>query len=303
MVSQRLGQLRHLHQVEILRQVWTHHFYWDAAGALRWRDGHTLPRLLASLRFDSPYDTDAHYCVKNGLEWSGYRATFTECCDHDRPENVVHAAATIAPVQNGTLLEEIHADLAVLSLLPSEHLVDAAYPTPARVARARRIHGVTLTGPIPTASGRTAPPDPAFVKSAFRADWDTHTLTCPAGHTSRPWQQLTLNQHPYLQATFRAATCRSSPQRPRCTSRADRSRSVTLQPTRELHEIQIGNWADQDTQQWKDRYAMRAGVEALNSQAVRALGLRRSRYRGLPKTRLHTVLTAAACNVVRVGAG
>ncbi|MGW5276345.1 transposase [Streptomyces sp. NPDC004044] len=163
--------------------------------------------------------------------------------------------------------------------------------------------GVSTAGPIPTASGRTAPPDPAFVKSAFRADWDTHTLTCPAGHTSRPWQQLTLNQHPYLQATFRAATCRSSPQRPRCTSRADRSRSVTLQPTRELHEIQIGNWADQDTQQWKDRYAMRAGVEALNSQAVRALGLRRSRYRGLPKTRLHTVLTAAACNVVRVGAG
>ncbi|WP_331744720.1 transposase [Streptomyces mirabilis] len=290
--------LRRLRQIEILRQVFTHHFYWDAAGALRWRDGHRLPP--ASLRFDSPYDTDAHYCVKNGLEWSGYRAHLTECCDAERPEVVVHATAAIAPVQDGTLLEEIHTDLAAVRLLPAEHLVDAAYPTPARIVHARKAHGVTLTGPIPTASGRTAPPDPAFAKAAFSADWDTRRLTCPAGHKSLPWKPLTLNQRPYLQASFPTATCRACPQRSRCTRTVDQPRSVTLQPTRELHEIQLGNWADQHTQAWKDRYAARAGVEALNSQAVRALGLRRTRYRGLPKTRLHTQLTAAACNLVRV---
>ena len=33
-------------------------------------------------------------------------------------------------------------------------------------------------------------------------------------------------------------------------------------------------------------YALRAGVEGTLSQAVRAFGLRRSRYRGLPKTRV-----------------
>ncbi|MET7539620.1 hypothetical protein [Streptomyces sp. NPDC005507] len=57
-------QLRTLPQVEVLRQAWVHHYYWDADGQLRWRDGHALPP--ASLRFDSPYDTDAHYCVKPG---------------------------------------------------------------------------------------------------------------------------------------------------------------------------------------------------------------------------------------------
>jgi IS5 family transposase len=55
-------RLRLLAQVEVLRQVWVHHYYWDPRGRLRWRDGHALPP--ASLRFDSPYDTDAHYCVK-----------------------------------------------------------------------------------------------------------------------------------------------------------------------------------------------------------------------------------------------
>lgn len=70
------GRLRALAQVEILRQVWVHHYYWDEEGQLRWRDGHTLPQ--ASLRFDSPYHTDAHHCTKNGTEWSGYRVHYTE---------------------------------------------------------------------------------------------------------------------------------------------------------------------------------------------------------------------------------
>lgn len=69
-----LPHLRLLPQMEILRQVWVHH-YWDEDGCLRWRDGHALPP--ASLRFDSPYDTDAHYCVKRDTAWSGYRTHFT----------------------------------------------------------------------------------------------------------------------------------------------------------------------------------------------------------------------------------
>ncbi|NEA67274.1 transposase [Streptomyces sp. SID12488] len=68
-------RLRTLTQVEILRRVvWVHHYYGDARGRPRRRDGHTLPP--ASLRFDSPYDTDAHYCVKHDTAWSGYRTQF-----------------------------------------------------------------------------------------------------------------------------------------------------------------------------------------------------------------------------------
>lgn len=53
------GRLRMLRQVEILRRVWVHQYYWDREGQLRWREGTALPP--ASLRFDSPYDPDAHY--------------------------------------------------------------------------------------------------------------------------------------------------------------------------------------------------------------------------------------------------
>ena len=50
------------------------------------------------------------------------------------------------------------------------------------------------------------------------------------------------------------------------------------------------------------RYARRAGIEGTISQGVRAFGLRRGRYRGLAKTHLQHVATAAAINLERLAA-
>ena len=49
-------------------------------------------------------------------------------------------------------------------------------------------------------------------------------------------------------------------------------------------------------------YAQRQGVEGTISQAVRAFGLRRARYRGLAKTGLQSLATAAAINLDRLAA-
>ena len=56
------------------------------------------------------------------------------------------------------------------------------------------------------------------------------------------------------------------------------------------------------TKEGRRRYARRAGVEGTLSQGVRAFGLRRSRYRGLAKTHLRHVATAAAINLDRLAA-
>lgn len=50
----------------------------------------------------------------------------------------------------------------------------------------------------------------------------------------------------------------------------------------------------------RELYALRAGVEGTISQGVRALGLRRARYRGLARVHLQHVATAAAMNIDRV---
>ncbi len=49
-------------------------------------------------------------------------------------------------------------------------------------------------------------------------------------------------------------------------------------------------------------YAQRQGIESTLSQAVRAFGLRQTRYRGLAKTGLQHVATAAAINFDRLAA-
>src|SRR5256885_16670545 len=50
------------------------------------------------------------------------------------------------------------------------------------------------------------------------------------------------------------------------------------------------------------RYGRRAGIEGTISQGVRAFGLRRSRYRGLARTHLQHVATAAAIDLQRLAA-
>ncbi|MGW0574270.1 IS1182 family transposase [Streptomyces tauricus] len=290
-------RLRKLPQVEILRRVWVHQYYWDPEGQLRWREGTALPP--ASLRFDSPYDTDAHYCVKRDVDWSGYRVHVTESCDQDLPHLVVHVATTIAPVQDGQLTEKIHDDLATRRLAPAEHIVDTAYLSPAHIERAQRVHGITLLGPVLADHSRQAKADSGFDKTAFTIDWGNEQAICPRGAMSASWTKLNISGHTYFQARFAEADCRPCPDRARCTSSATRSRSVAVLP-RLLHEIQMRNRLDQQTEQWQRRYAIRAGIEATLSQNVRAHGLRRTRYRGLAKTHVQHVLTAMACNLSRL---
>ncbi|MEV5427951.1 transposase [Streptomyces sp. NPDC052701] len=78
-------------------------------------------------------------------------------------------------------------------------------------------------------------------------------------------------------------------------------RRVTLRPQAEYEAIQQAR-AQEDTQEWKEQYAHRAGVEGTISQGVRAFGPRRCRQHGLAKTRLRHQLTAAAMNFHRLDA-
>ena len=55
-------------------------------------------------------------------------------------------------------------------------------------------------------------------------------------------------------------------------------------------------------QEERRAHARRAGVEGTLSQAVCAFGLRRGRYRGLAKTHLQHVATAAAVDLGRLAA-
>lgn len=99
---------------------------------------------------------------------------------------------------------------------------------------------------------------------------------------------------------FNKCDCQPCPVREQCTT-SSVGRRLTLRP-REEHEALRQARADQDTDTWKERYKIRAGVEGTISQGVQRCGLRRSRYRGLAKTSLQHQLTGAAMNLARIDA-
>ena len=100
-----------------------------------------------------------------------------------------------------------------------------------------------------------------------------------------------------ISVQFARSDCQACAQRPQCT-RAQ-ARVVTLRP-REQHLALQAARQRQTTEEFREHYAKRAGIEGTLSQGIRAFELRQARYRGLAKTHLQHLLTAAAMNVVRI---
>ncbi|WP_159402062.1 MULTISPECIES: transposase [Streptomyces] len=68
------------------------------------------------------------------------------------------------------------------------------------------------------------------------------------------------------------------------------------------HEAASAARAEQETGTRQARYALRAGIEGAIDQALDVTGIRRARYRRLPKVRLQHAFSAAALNVIRLDA-
>ncbi len=104
-----------------------------------------------------------------------------------------------------------------------------------------------------------------------------------------------------MQIRFAKKDCAACVMRARCTTAVTQGRAILLRDRDHalaLHEARHR----QQTLAWTQTYARRAGVEGTISPGVRSGANRRSRYRGLAKTRLLHCLIAAALNVLRVGA-
>lgn len=88
--------------------------------------------------------------------------------------------------------------------------------------------------------------------------------------------------------------------RRQCTGNVDdKGRHLLLLPG-PLQKIQSHARVEQKTPAWQQKYAARAGCEATVSETIHAHGLRRCRYRGLARTHVQHVLTAAGTDLIRL---
>ncbi|MEU2868067.1 IS1182 family transposase [Streptomyces olivoreticuli] len=295
--------LREVPAVCILRRAWSEQYHRNAEG-VRWREGKDLPP--ARERLSSPYDTDAHYGIKRGAGWCGYKVHLSEICEPDAPHLITNVETTDATVNDTEVTATIHQRMAARKLAPDEHIVDSGYMTAAHILAARQDHDIDLIGPVGLDthhSGRD-PQAPNLTQAAFTTDWDARKVTCPQGAASVSWsQQRKASGTPLVRIHFALADCDPCPLRARCTKAANGKwgRSLTLLP-QDQQQILEQQRAGQQTDAWKERYDVRAGVEGTISQAVRRTHLRRTPYRGQSKTHLANVLSATALNIIRTDA-
>lgn len=291
------GGLRHLGTVELLRQVWVHHFH-VVEGVVRWREEKDLPP--GRMRSGSPYDPDTRPGAKRGFAgWTGYAVHLTETCEPDLPNLITYVATTGASVGDVKMTGIIHAALAERDRLPAVHLVDGNYIDGHNLVAARRDWDIELLGP--PKGDTTAKAQGQYHQDAFAVDWDNQAVTCPNGKTSVVWRDTTSHRGtPVVRAKFAKRDCSVCPAREQCTS-SPHGRWITLRP-RDEHEAIRAARAATDTDDWKQRHQARNGIESAISQGVRAFGLRQSRYRGREKIQLQHLFTAAAMNLTRLDA-
>lgn len=289
-----------LPSVALLREIWVQQYY-QTEEAVVWRERkkHGLPP--ASLMVASPHDTEARYAAKGQTCWTGYKVHLTETCEENTPRLITHVKTTIAPVPDMAVTEQIELDLIANDMKPSTHLCDGAYVDAAIMANAHD-RSIDLVGPVHKDASWQAQTPEGYDLSLFTIDWEKMTATCPQGETSSRWKKRkNLYGQPDFRFEFRFQTCHACPVRQQCTRAQNDGRQLTVYPRR-LHETLVNARQRQKTEAFKTLYAKRAGVEGTISQAVNKHGLRRARYRGLRKTHLQHLATAAAINLQRVAA-
>lgn len=297
--------LGRLPKVAALRTAWSRHFERKASPS----DGPPSVRLKTSReaaqaqeQIESPYDTEARYRSKSAMHWTGFMVHLSETCEEDSAHLITHVHTTAADVHEAMCTQSIHDALRKKDLLPAAHFVDAAYVSAELLVGSRADYGIDLVGPPRANPTWQTKVEGAYTKEQFTIDWVQRVVHCPQGVASAAWYDcLDEEGKPYHRIHFPKHACSACHARALCTKAKQAPRQLSLHPQAQHEALSAARQRLGSEEGWQ-LYARRAGIEGTLSQAVRAFGLRRTRYRGLAKTSLQHVATAVAMNVERVAA-
>jgi transposase len=306
--SEAPAEVRALPMIETLRRTWQRHYERSpapgtaqgtpAGSHVRFKSNKELPRAAEGI--ESPYDTDARYRNKRDTQWTGSMVHVSETCEPPAPHLLTHVHTTPATVHEAQCTAPIQQALVDKDMPPREHLVDAASIAAEWLVDSREEHGIILRGPTRPSPGWQAQVEGAYTIDQFTVDWDRQVVTCPQGKCSAMWAAQVDRQRdrPGIIVAFRTQDCTDCVARSRCTRAESTGRRLHLPPQEQYEALQAARtwYASEEGRQC---YKCRAGIEGTLSQGVRAFGLRRTRYRGLAKPHLPHVATAAAITVDR----
>lgn len=285
-------------QFKLLERVWGEHFEMNPSGGLQQLESRPAGAV------QNPHDPDAQWASKgqgkDRKEHVGYKIQVAETVAEtkaakDEPtSNFLTAVATqpaIASDEAGLpLIEKTQAELGLEK--PREWYLDGAYVSAELLAQAKA-EGRELVGPAQPAPKK----DGRFSVEDFNVSVEQRQAICPAGKTSTQCSRLDEEARRKVNYRFEfGAHCHNCPLRDRCLGEGQRHRTILVG---QYHTHLQARRQEQRTEGFKAKARWRNAIEGTQSELVRAHGLRRARYLGLPKAGLQTFLAAAACNAKR----
>jgi hypothetical protein len=244
----------------------------------------------------NPSDPDATLCGHKG---AGYQVQIAETFNEEGLPNLITAAKVETAADNDAhALMPVLADLKNRDIIPEELLADTLYGGDSNVEAAKE-EGVSLLTPVP---GEKKYDCEEIRYDQFQLNDKCELVACPAGHS--PKSTNFNKKGDYTFAQMDAAQCLHCPLLARCRVQRD---PQTKQPTGRIQFTRSAVRADQrrhhqQSDEFREKYRWRSGIEATNSCLKRVMSLGRLRVRGRKAVKLSILLKLTGWNVLRAAA-
>ena len=238
-------------------------------------------------------DPDATYCGNKG---PGYQVQLCETFNEQGDPNFITSAEVETAVDSDAdAVTKVVEDLKDRKILPDELLADTGYGSDANVELAKE-EGVELVAPVP--GGKKYDADEIGFDQ-FKLNESKEVVVCPAGHTPKSTNYNA--KHDSIWAQMDRSDCQGCPLLENCKVQRDKK---TGEPN---GRIQFNGDAPraaqrrrhEQTDEFRERYRWRAGIEATNSCLKRATGLGRLRVRSMAAVKTAILLKLTGWNLMR----
>jgi transposase len=246
-------------------------------------------------RLVSPVDPDARMGRKTNKRWAGYKGHIVV----EEDSEIITAIETTPANQNdgGQLKPLLEHQEQVHDLIPSELSGDKGYDSGANLEILESKH---ITGHISLTKKTNTAGTQYFTVEDFKYDPVMDTLTCPNGclapyHRRAVFNDEVQKKRGYI-FLFKPEQCNACNLKSLCND-SKKGRAVYISYYEPLHRQMKERM---ESEEGRAAYRNRYKIEHKVADLARYCHMRYSRYRGLVRTSIHTLLAALASNVKRM---
>jgi hypothetical protein len=239
----------------------------------------------------NPSDPDATYDAHKG---KGYQVQIMETYSTDEENKglilITHAKVEQAHESDAHALLPAIADTSSRNLAPAQILADTLYGGDDNVETAKT-QGVEVIAPV---MGRSSKKELNLSDFTLSAEGDP--IACPQGHQPDEIKPVNDKQRVF----FNRSTCGECPLSEQCPVKMTKKKSWLEYDEKAIRLAR--RRAYEKTEEFKDTYRHRSGIEGTNSFVKRRTGLERLRVRGKTAVSFAVAMKLTGINILRASA-